>query len=144
MWCARFFTSFKVGDGTVEIMNIVGFALVVTVFAVLLREGRPEMALLLALGFGVLIFIMVLGKMGAIINLFRDLTHKAQVDELYLITLLKIVGIAYIAEFGAQICRDAGEGTIASKIEMAGKILILLLALPIFTAVLEVVVRLLP
>ncbi len=127
-----------------EILNIVGFALVVTVFAVLLREGRPEMALLLALGFGVLIFILVMSKMGTIINLFRDLTHKAQVDELYLITLLKILGIAYIAEFGAQICRDAGEGTIASKIEMAGKILILLLALPIFTAVLQVVVRLLP
>jgi stage III sporulation protein AD len=87
---------------------------------------------------------LVLSKMGAIINLFRDLTHKAQVDELYLVTLLKILGIAYIAEFGAQICRDAGEGTIASKIELAGKILILLLALPIFTAVLQVVVRLLP
>ncbi|MDD4262449.1 MAG: stage III sporulation protein AD [Syntrophaceticus schinkii] len=127
-----------------EILNIVGIALVVTVFAVLLREVRPEMALLLALGFGVLIFILVLSKMGAIINLFRDLTHKAQVDELYLLTLLKILGIAYIAEFGAQICRDAGEGTIASKIELAGKILILLLALPIFTAVLQVVVRLLP
>ncbi len=127
-----------------EIMNIVGFALVVAVFAVLLRDGRPEMALLLALGFGVIVFILVLGKMGSIIDLFRDLTRRAQVDELYLITLLKIVGIAYIAEFGAQICRDAGEGSIAGKIEMAGKILILLLALPIFTAVMEVVVRLLP
>ncbi len=127
-----------------EIMNIVGFALVVTVFAVLLREGRPEMALLLALGFGILVFILVLGKMGTIINLFRDLTRSARVDELYLTTLLKILGIAYIAEFGAQICRDAGEGTIASKVEMAGKVLILLLALPIFAAVLEVVVRLLP
>ena len=125
-------------------MNIVGFALVVTVFAVLLREGRPEMALLLALGFGILVFILVLGKMGTIINLFRDLTRSARVDELYLTTLLKILGIAYIAEFGAQICRDAGEGTIASKVEMAGKVLILLLALPIFAAVLEVVVRLLP
>jgi stage III sporulation protein AD len=126
-------------------MNIVGFALVVAVFAVLLREGRrPEMALLLALGFSIFVFIIVLGKMGAIIDLFRELTRRAQVDELYLITLLKIVGIAYIAEFGAQICRDAGEGSIAGKIEMAGKIIILLLALPIFTAVMEVVVRLLP
>ncbi len=127
-----------------EILNIVGIALVVTVLAVLLREVRPEFALLLALGFGVLIFILVLSKMGTMINLFRELTHKAEVDELYLVTLLKILGIAYIAEFGAQICRDAGEGTIASKVEMAGKILILLLALPIFTAVLQVVMRLLP
>jgi stage III sporulation protein AD len=127
-----------------EILYIVGFAVVVAVFAVLLRETRPEMALMLALGFGVLVFILVLSKMGEIITVFRDLTQKAQVDEFYFITLLKILGIAYIAEFGAQICRDAGEGTIASKIEMAGKVLILLLALPILTAVLEVVVRLLP
>ena len=127
-----------------EILYIVGFAFVVTVFAVLLRETRPEIALLLALGFGVLIFVMVLSKMGDIITVFRDLTHKAGIDDFYFITLLKILGIAYIAEFGAQICRDAGEGTIASKIEMAGKVLILLLALPILTAVLEVVVRLLP
>jgi len=75
-------------------MNIVGLALVVAVFAVLLREGRPEMALLLALGFGVFVFIIVLGKMGSIIDLFRELTRRAQVDELYLTTLLKIVGIA--------------------------------------------------
>jgi stage III sporulation protein AD len=127
-----------------EILYVVGFALVVAVFAVLLREERPEMALLLVLGFGVLIFILVLGKMGAVIGLFRDLSRLARVDELYLTTLLKILGIAYIAEFGAQICRDAGEGTIASKIEMVGKILILVLALPIFVAIMEVIVRLLP
>lgn len=127
-----------------EILYVVGFALVVAVFAVLLREERPEMALLLVLGFGVLIFILVLGKMGAVIGLFRDLSRLAGVDELYLTTLLKILGIAYIAEFGAQICRDAGEGTIASKIEMVGKILILVLALPIFVAIMEVIVRLLP
>lgn len=127
-----------------EILYVVGFALVVVVFAVLLRDERPEMALLLALAFGVLVFIFVLGKLGAIITLFRDLTRTARVDELYLTTLLKILGIAYIAEFGAQICRDAGEGTIASKVEMAGKVLILVLALPIFAAILEVILRLLP
>ncbi len=127
-----------------EILYVVGFALVVAVFAVLLREERPEMALLLVLGFGVLIFILVLRKMGAVIGLFRDLSRLARVDELYLTTLLKILGIAYIAEFGAQICRDAGEGTIASKIEMVGKILILVLALPIFAAIMEVIIRLLP
>ena len=127
-----------------EILYVVGFALVVAVFAVLLREERPEMALLLVLGFGVLIFILVLRKMEAVIGLFWDLSRLARVDELYLTTLLKILGIAYIAEFGAQICRDAGEGTIASKIEMVGKILILVLALPIFAAIMEVIVRLLP
>ncbi len=127
-----------------EILQVVALGLVVAVFAVLLRRERPEMAMLLALGFGVIVFLMVLNKLGTIITVFQDVTRRAQVDELYLATLLKILGIAYIAEFGAQVCRDSGEGTVANKIEMAGKVLIMILALPIFAAILEVIIRLLP
>jgi stage III sporulation protein AD len=61
-----------------------------------------------------------------------------------LTTVLKIMGIAYIAEFGAQVCRDAGEGSTATKIEFAAKILVMVLALPIIVAILESVLRLLP
>ena len=99
---------------------------------------------ILALGFGVIVFLMVLNKLGTIITVFQDVTQRAQVDELYLATLLKILGIAYIAEFGAQVCRDSGEGTVANKIELAGKVLIMILALPIFAAILEAIMRLLP
>lgn len=59
-----------------DIIVIVGIAMIVTVFAVLLREERPEMALLLVLAFGVMIFILVLDKVGVIIDLFRDLTIR--------------------------------------------------------------------
>jgi stage III sporulation protein AD len=128
----------------VEILQVVALGLVVAVFAVLLRRERPEMAMMLALGFGVIVFLMVLNKLGAIITVFEDVTRSAQVDELYLTTLLKILGIAYIAEFGAQVCRDSGEGTVANKIELAGKVLIMILALPIFAAILEAIMRLLP
>ncbi len=127
-----------------EILQVVALGLVVAVFAVLLRQERPEMALVLALGFGVIVFLMVLNKLGTIITVFQDVTQRAQMDELYLATLLKILGIAYIAEFGAQVCRDSGEGTVANKIELAGKVLIMILALPIFVAILEAIMRLLP
>lgn len=127
-----------------EILQVVALGLIVAVFAVLLRRERPEMAMILALGFGVIIFLMVLNKLGAIITVFQDVTRRAQVDELYLTTLLKILGIAYIAEFGAQVCRDSGEGTVANKIELAGKVLIMILALPIFVAILEAIMHLLP
>ena len=127
-----------------EILQVVALGLMVAVFAVLLRRDRPEMAMILALGFGLIVFLMVLDKLGAIITVFQDVTRRAQVDELYLSTLLKILGIAYIAEFGAQVCRDSGEGTVANKIELAGKVLIMILALPIFAAILEAIMRLLP
>jgi len=127
-----------------EVLQVVGIGLVITVLAVLIRGQRPEFAVLLALGFGILVFLLILDKVGVVIGVFRDLSRKAQIEDFYLTTLLKVLGIAYVAEFGAQICRDAGEGAIASKIELAGKVLIVLLALPILTGILEAVVRLLP
>ncbi len=127
-----------------EVLQIVGLGIIVAVFAVMLRQSRPEMALFLGLCFGIVVFLLVLGKMGAVLSVFRDLARRSSVDEVYLVTLLKIIGIAYITEFGAQICRDAGEGAVANKIELAGKILIIVLALPIFVAILEIVLRLLP
>ena len=87
---------------------------------------------------------MVVNKLGVVLNLFRELAEKAQISQLYLTTILKIIGIAYITEFGSQVCRDAGEGAVASKIEFAGKIFIMLMAVPIIALVLDTIVRLIP
>ncbi|MBM7660889.1 stage III sporulation protein AD [Bacillus mesophilus] len=69
---------------------------------------------------------------------------NANVNLMYVETILKIIGIAYIAEFGAQITRDAGQGAIASKIELGGKILIMAMAIPILTVIIETILGLLP
>ena len=69
---------------------------------------------------------------------------NANVNLIYVETILKIIGIAYIAEFGAQITKDAGQGAIASKIEMGGKILILTMAIPILTVIIETVLEMIP
>lgn len=120
-----------------EIAQIVGLGLIAAALAVVLRQQKPELALLLSIGAGVLLFFMILGKIGAVVNVLRDLSVRANVNFLYLGIILKIVGVAYIADFGAQLCRDAGEGALASKIELAAKILILVLAIPIIIAVLD-------
>ncbi len=62
----------------------------------------------------------------------------------FLETILKIIGIAYIAEFGAQVTRDAGQDSIASKIELAGKVLIMVMAIPIITVMIETIIQILP
>ncbi|HHX50103.1 MAG TPA: stage III sporulation protein AD, partial [Clostridia bacterium] len=74
----------------------------------------------------------------------EELSHRAQVNQFYLATIMKIIGIAYIAEFGAQVCRDAGETAIASRVEFAAKVLVMVLAIPILVAILETIIRLLP
>lgn len=76
--------------------------------------------------------------------MLQDLAAKANINTVYLQTVLKIIGIAYIAEFGAQIAKDAGQGAIASKIELAGKIIIVVMAVPIITVIIETIIQLIP
>jgi stage III sporulation protein AD len=79
-----------------------------------------------------------------VIDLIKIYSGRANIDIQYLPALLKIIGIAYIVEFGAEICRDAGENAIASKIELAGKVLIAIMAIPIITSLLELVIKIMP
>lgn len=127
-----------------EIVQIVGLALVATVLVVVLRQLRPEAALLLSVAAGVVLFLLVVDKVAAVVGAMRELAGRAGVNAIYLGLILKIVGIAYVAEFGAQVCRDAGEGALAAKVELAGKILVLVLAVPVLVAVLDTLLTLLP
>ncbi len=76
--------------------------------------------------------------------MLQVLAKEANVNMVYLETILKIIGIAYIAEFASQITKDAGQGTLASKIELAGKIIILAMAIPILTVMIETILNLIP
>ncbi len=127
-----------------DVLQIVAIGLIATVLVVVVKSQKPELALLLSIAAGVIIFLLVLGKIGSIMDIIKDLAASAGINMVYLSTILKIIGIAYIAEFGAQICRDAGEGAIATKIEFASKILIMVLAVPIVVAVLQALLKLAP
>ncbi|MEW6523117.1 MAG: stage III sporulation protein AD [Bacillota bacterium] len=126
-----------------EIVQIVAFGLVAVAMLALLRQQRPEFAVHLALVAGVAIFLFLVPKLFLILDLLVDLGQRAGVNPVYIGSILKILGIAYIADFGGQISRDAGENAIASRIELGGKLLILLLALPIVRGILDMVARLL-
>ena len=122
-----------------------GLALVATAIIVLVRQARGgDVALLISLTAGVLIFFPLLEKMRLVVTVLSEISQKAGINPFYWQSVLKAIGIAYIAEFGSQLCRDAGEGAIASKLETAGKVLILVLAIPLIVAVLETIVKLLP
>lgn len=127
-----------------EIWQIVGLALIVTVISVVLKQIRPEIALQLTILASASIFIIVMSKIKVIVDLLQNLADQANISSYYLFIVLKIVGVAYLAEFGAQICRDAGEGALASKIELAAKVAVIALAIPIIVAITESLVRLVP
>lgn len=127
-----------------EVLQIVAIGLIATVLVVVVKSQRPELGVLLSVAAGVIIFLLVLGQIGSIMDIIKELATKAGINMVYMGTILKIIGIAYIAEFGAQICRDAGEGAVAAKIEFAAKVLIMVLAVPIVVAVLTTLLKLVP
>ena len=127
-----------------EIWQIVGLALIVTVLSVVIKQLRPEIALQMTILTGALIFILILNKIKIIIDLLQNLADQANISSYYLLIVLKIVGVAYLAEFGSQICRDAGESALATKIELAAKVGVIILALPIIAAITESLIRLVP
>ena len=130
-------------NGT-DIFVIVGLALVGAFAALFLKDSRlPVLAVVAALAVGAIIFIRLIPRVGELFDLFEGITERIDMSGLYLNTLFKVIGIAYVAEFGAQLCRDAGQAAIAVKVEFAAKVIILLLAMPIMASLLQSVLTLL-
>ncbi|MCY9668211.1 stage III sporulation protein AD [Paenibacillus alginolyticus] len=127
-----------------EIIQIVGLGLIVTILTLIIKEQKPMFAFLLAAFTGIMIFLFLIGKISSVIQVLEDIAQKSSINMVFLKTILKIIGVAYIAEFGAQIVRDAGQESIASKIELSGKVLIMVMAIPIISVIIETVVKLLP
>lgn len=128
----------------IEIIQIIGLGLITTFLALVVKEQKPMFAFLLSVFVGVVIFIFLIDQIYLIVTMLQKIAVNANINMVYVQTILKIIGIAYIAEFGAQIAKDAGQGAIASKIELAGKVFILVMAIPIITAIIETVIGLLP
>ncbi len=120
-----------------------GIALLAVVLLSVLRQSRPELAVLLSVAAGIIIFLRVAGYLRELVEVFAFLAAKAQINTVYLETVFRVMGVAYLTGFSAQICRDAGEGALALKLELAGKIIILFLAVPVMVAIMEMVLRIL-
>jgi stage III sporulation protein AD len=127
-----------------EILQIAGLGVAATIIILVIKAEKPEVAMQVSIVTGIVIFILLVSKLSAVLELINNYARKINIDMAYFSTLLKIVGIAYIAEFGAEVCRDAGETSIASKIEFAGKIIIAVLAVPIIASLLELIINIMP
>ncbi|WP_081414966.1 stage III sporulation protein AD [Ectobacillus panaciterrae] len=125
-------------------LQIVGLGLIATFLAAVLNQQKSSITSLFIVFVGSVMFLLLIDQIGAILDMIQRIANEANVSNVYVETLLKIIGIAYIAEFGAQVTKDAGQGAIASKIELAGKILILVMAIPILTVVIETILGFLP
>lgn len=127
-----------------EIVKIIGVGIISLIIAIIIKQYKPEFAIYVAIIAGVIIILMVIDKLFAIVKLLTTLSQKSGINSTYLSILLKITGIAILTEFGTSICKDAGEQAIASKVEFGGKVIIVSISIPIITALLEVLLQIMP
>ncbi|OMI25440.1 stage III sporulation protein AD [Bacillus haynesii] len=125
-------------------VQIVGLGMIATFLSLIVKEQKPTFAFMIIVFAGCTIFLFLVDQVYEIIRMIEKIAANANINMMYVETILKIIGIAYIAEFGAQLTKDAGQGAIASKIELAGKILILVMAVPILTVIIETIIELIP
>lgn len=126
-----------------EIVKVVAFAFIALFIYLVFKNSKSEVAFFIMLASGIIIFLFCLGQLGEIINFLKSISEKAGIDTVYLGIVLKILAIAYLASFASEICKDAGAGSLASKVEFSGKIFILALAIPILMAVLNSILQIL-
>ena len=124
-----------------EIVKVVAFAFIALLIVQVFKDKKSDIAIQVSIAAGVIIFLFMITKITAVIQFLQQLSVKANIDFIYLNTVLKILGIAYLASFCSEICKDAGEGSLASKVEFSGKVLILVLAIPILMAVLQSILK---
>lgn len=125
-----------------DILKIILISLLAVSLILIVKQIRPEMAMLVSLTTVTIIFIFCIDKIGQVIELLTRLTQSSGMPMEFLSIMLKIIGIAYLTEFGASICKDAGESAIAAKIQFAGKCVIMLLGINIIGNFVDTVTKL--
>lgn len=109
------------------------------VLAIQLKSGKAECGIYVGMAVSVILFSFIIDRLGVFVTTVGELASYIDMDAGYLATMLKMVGITYIAEFSSGICKDAGYQTIAGQIEIFGKLTILALGMPVLLALLETI-----
>ena len=127
-----------------DVIKIIGIGLVSLIIIIILKQYKPDFAIYISILAGAIILLLVMDKLSNIISLLSSIQNKANINNQFLIILLKITGIAFLTEYASSICKDAGESAIATKIDLGGKVLIIAISIPIIQALLELIIRIMP
>ena len=126
-----------------EIFQLVGIAFVTAVAALILKQTKPELAFAVTVAGSVILLLFVFEIFRDSVYIFSEIADSTGIDASLVKILLKMVGIGYLVEFSAGILNDFGQGSVADKLVFCGKVLVLVLAVPILESVLSLIVKLL-
>jgi stage III sporulation protein AD len=124
-----------------DIVKIALIGIVAAVFVLAIKNRQPEIAIQVSIAAGLIIFILIIQYLAEAVDFIRNVIQKYNIPIGGVTVILKIIGIAYICEFSVQILKDSGEGSVASKVELAGRVIIIVLTLPLVTAFLDMILK---
>lgn len=127
-----------------DMIKIIGIGILGAVSALMLKEYKPVFSVCIGVLTAAVIFIQMLSQISHIFDVVSIISARLSINAEYIKIIIRIIGIAYIARFGSDICRDANQNAIAQKIELAGKIMIVVMSIPILTSVLNLLIGILP
>lgn len=126
-------------------MNIISICVAAIVSAVLsltVRKTNRELSLLISIGASVIILLSVIQYIVIGVDAVSTILSDANIDSDYIMILLKVVGICFITEFACDCTKESGLDALSGNIALAGKIIVLVTAMPLFTKILSVVTAL--
>ena len=126
-----------------EIIKVVILGIVISLLTLFLKQVKPEYSLLCLIVGSIIIIIYIINYVGQVFDFFQVIVEKTGIPNDVFITMLKIIGVGYLVEFSAGVCRDCGNTSIADKVVLAGKLIIFVISMPIITNVFNMILRLL-
>jgi len=126
-----------------DIFKIIVIGIVGCIFILILKKQNPEFGLYISIMTGVIIFFMIIGDLKTIVDSLYYIGNIIDVDSKYIKIIFKVIGIAYISEYSSELCKDCEQSSIGVKIELAGKVLILIVSLPVFMVLINLLTQLL-
>lgn len=125
-----------------DVFKLVAFAIVAVVLVLVVKEQRSDIAILLSVVAGAGLLIFAIFKLSSVFDMLQDLVKNSGISSEFLGIVLKVTAIAYIIEFGKNVCMDAGQSAIANKLEIAGKVIVLTLSIPLIGSLMSLITQL--
>lgn len=120
-----------------EIVKIAIIGIVGVLLALQFKSHKPEYGVYVGISIGILIFYYAVQSLEKVMGQLSALQKYMGAGQGYMGILLKVMGITYICEFSAGICKDAGQQSVASQIELLGRLAVMFSGLPVILAVIE-------
>ncbi len=124
-----------------DIVKVIAIGIITAVCSIVLKQIKPELAIFAVISGSIIILSLILQSVGGVLEEYKSIINRTGLNAGIFANILKIIGVGYLVEFASDICNDAGIGSVSNKILLAGKILILIMCLPIVQNLLEIILN---